>query len=177
MTKGRFGWFFLATIICLVTGCTITPATPMDTQNFSFSAPAGWSIHEGPSATGKTAGNYMALDLKILYVLSGQEYVPFVTITSRDLPPGSSLEQEFNATYAAISTKTRGDQTTQMTVDGLTAQVRRYDRPWGEPWYSFQDTWVEKGGQIYMIACQTRLNSTSNDLAGCKTILASLHFK
>ena len=31
--------------------------------------------------------------------------------------------------------------------------------------------------RIYMIACQTRLNSTSNDLAGCKTILASLHFK
>ncbi|HEX7568485.1 MAG TPA: hypothetical protein VF355_07970 [Anaerolineaceae bacterium] len=44
-----------------------------------------------------------------------------------------------------------------LSGDGLTAQVRLYDRPWGEPWYSFQDTWVEKGGQIYMIACQTPL--------------------
>jgi len=34
-------------------------------------------------------------------------------------------------------------------VDGY---EMRYRRPWGEPWWQFQDIWLEKDGVIYLLS-------------------------
>jgi len=103
-------------------------------------------------------------------------FIPLVTIASREMSAGSDLAQNFNDSYASAIPQIRPTGTGQTTVDGLNAQVMKYDRPWGEPWYSFQDTWVVVKRKIFVISCQTSLNPTPEDMQGCQAVLDSLHF-
>ncbi len=145
--------------------------------DFAFRVPERWSLHEGPSAQGQNAWNYYRLNLKILVEVNSPQRLPKVTITQGDIPQGSSLEQVFLDTYNEISTEIREASEPQSTqVDGLPAWTMRYERPWGEPWYAFQDTWVENSGKIYTVSCLWNLNPTEEEEQGCRTILDSFHF-
>ena len=146
-------------------------------HGFSFTTPRGWITHEGPSASGQNAWNYYALNLTILLEVKSPDKLPMVSITTRELPPGSSLEQEFNATYTPIADQIQKAETGQSNVDGLAAMLKRYTRPWGEPWYAFEDTWIEKNGRIYVVSCLYRLTRADGDNLGCNAILSSLHFQ
>jgi TolB protein len=146
-------------------------------QDFSFSVPESWNVHEGPSAQGENSWNYFGLNLEILVEAKSRHKLPKVSITRRDIPAGSSLKEVFEHTYAEISEQINQVAETETgSVDGSPALVKRYNRPWGEPWYSFQDAWLEKNGQIYVVSCQLPLNHSQEDQVGCDTILDSLHF-
>ena len=113
MFQLRLRWFFLISGILLLISCSIlqpgqqtlplpnTPAektTPLPTlpagssagynnQDLSFSPPGGWTIHEGPTATGQTAWNYKHLNLKIIVEIKGSAPLPLVTIASHHNTP------------------------------------------------------------------------------------------
>lgn len=145
-------------------------------QGFSLDPPPGWRVHEGPSATGKNAWNYFALNLNILVEVKGEAYLPELTVTSRDIPPGSSLRAVFDQTYAEIADQINQVSDTERVIDGQTALVKQYNRPWGEPWYTFQDAWLEVDGKIYVISCQSKLNPQPEERAGCASVMDSLRF-
>jgi hypothetical protein len=173
-------WAGCAAVLLLVSACQWLPLGQpelFDHAQFSFTPLAGWQAHAGPAATGKTAGNYLMMNMNILAEANTGSYTPRVTISSRALPAGSNLEQEVNLAYSARPGSTRAVTRSSAEVDGAPALVQRYEYPLGEPWYDFSDTWVVKNGQVYLVACQTKLNPSDSDLQGCQQILNSLRFK
>lgn len=146
-------------------------------QDFSFELPAGWKVHEGSSGTGDNAWNYYALDLTILVEAKGRAYLPQLTVTSREIPPGADLRQVFDQTYAEIGDQINQESEAETVIDGRAGLVKRYNRPWGEPWYTFHDSWVEVNGKIYVISCLLRLNPEPGDAEGCNIVLDSLRFR
>jgi len=52
-----------------------------------------------------------------------------------------------------------------------------YNRPWGEPWWKFQDIWLEKDNVIYVLSFHAPPTSfdTYNDVF--EQILESFQFK
>jgi Tol biopolymer transport system component len=203
MERGRLRWFFIVAIIFLMISCTIgqigqsqqnnsaSPGMMTPTRrpyvpwkggtyqnaDFSFEVPEGWQLTEGAIGSGKNAGNYLDMNFKVLVHLTTRSYTPNLTIASRELPAGSTFEQQFDETYAKISSYIRNVKDAEQRVVGeLDALAIRYDRPLGEPWYSFQDTWVEDNGRIFLIACQFKLNPADADRKECESVLASLKF-
>lgn len=143
---------------------------------FSFNIPSGWIIHEGTSVQGKNGWNYRNLNLNILVEIKGPQSIPNATIADRAIPSGSSLEDEYQSTYADPLPAINQINESQTTVDGLAGYTIHYNRPWGEPWYTFEETWFEKDGHIYVIACQFNLNH-DDERYGCDAILQSFHFR
>lgn len=164
-----------------LTPALILPTPTLDdhfeNEDFSVTAPPGWFIRVGPSAGGTNAWNYYALDLNIEVEITNDGRRTDVTIASRDLPPGSSLEEEFTQTYHLIENQINKSEIDSRVVDGQTAMVIRYNRPWGEPWLHFEDTWVEKNGTVLAILCQTHLNPDEEELAPYYEVLANFHLK
>lgn len=165
----------------LPTPTMIRPTPTLDDNfengDFSVTAPPGWVIRVGPSATGKNAWNYYALDLNIEVEITNNKGRPYFTIASRDIPPGSTLEKEFTKTYHLIENQINKSEIDSRVVDGQTAMVIRYNRPWGEPWLHFEDTWVEKNGKILAILCQTDLDPTEEELKPYYEVLANFRLK
>lgn len=119
----------------------------------------------------------MNLNLTILVQIQSKDFLPLVTISSRQIPAGSSLEQEFTDTYALIDDEIQLVYMCNTKVLGLPAKVEQYDRPWGEPWYSFRDIWVEKEGVIYVISFQSRLKRLEDNQKDFEEVLGSFQFK
>jgi hypothetical protein len=180
MNLRTFCWLVCAAALVLAGGCLWLPLGEPEVfehAQFSFKLLGGWQAREGPAAGGKNASNYMMMDLNILAEAKGGDYTPCVTIASRTLPAGSNLEQEMSRAYARLPGRMRAVAARSgAEIDGAQAVVQRYEYPLGEPWYAFKDTWLVKNEQVYLIACQTRLNPSDSDLEGCKLILNSLHF-
>jgi hypothetical protein len=143
---------------------------------FSFTEPDGWEFKDGSSSTGINAWNYYNLNLNILVEIRSKEKLPFITISSREMPVGSTLQKEFTDTYAGALPEIKEIETSQTTVDGRNSIEKRYDRPWGEPWYYFEDIWLEKYGVIYVISYQSHLNPTATDLDIFEKMLNGIHF-
>jgi|GEM_PF-1815815 len=160
---------------------TITPLPTWKTERysnemFSFTVPKDWSINEGPSAQGQNAWNYRNLGLTILVEVRSPTRLPMVTITSLDMPADASMMDLFNQTYDAINGEITRISDEETNIAGQSALTRRYNRPWGEPWYTFQESWVEWNNKIYVIACMWQLDPSRDELEGCDTVLSTFQF-
>jgi hypothetical protein len=119
---------------------------------------------------------YMNQALEPLGEIGPGAYTPKVIFTHLPLPPGSSLEAEFERLYKTGGIYRDVSQGT-MEVDGKPAVVREYQHPLGEPWYQFKDVWVENNGEIFVIACRMKLQAPEKDRQEIETILKSIHFR
>jgi hypothetical protein len=65
----------------------------------------------------------------------------------------------------------------ETTVDGLAAYEEIYKQFWGEPLWQRRDVWLEKGGRLYTIACESFPNGFDTAQAGFDVIVSSFHVK
>ena len=188
MKRWRTAWILLVFYIIGIS-CSLIPGNGTSkgenvssdgvyqNHGFSFHIPEGWSIHEGSSVQGKNGWNYFQLGLNILVEIKGSKWQPSVAITDRDIPAGSSFADVFEETYKdPLPSINKVIDFENVSIDGLPALSKQYNRPWGEPWYTFKDTWVEKNGRIYVINCLVSLNHPEYFQQGCEEIIKSFHF-
>ena len=76
----------------------------------------------------------------------------YFAVASAPLPAGSDLETVFHQTYAGIADELRDVSEGTTNVGDQPAYTITYQRPWGEPWWQFQDVWLEKDGTIYLLS-------------------------
>lgn len=104
-----------------------------------------------------------------------------VRIYSRELPPASSLksvcEETYKTTWISQYVKSHTISEGTITVDGVTAYERVYQRPHGEPWYQIRDVWLEKGGRIYILSCWATPGSFDEAQDEFNLIISSFHVK
>lgn len=171
-------------------GCT-GPATPtpyvyrtptgsvtgiVQTDTFSFTVPDGWGAFTTPPVATEVPYGYKQLNLTTLYEVAGTKYIPRFFITMRVIPEGSTLQTEADLTYANIVPEINSLTQTTGEAAGLPAIILRYNQPWGEPWYTFEDTWVEHAGTAYVFSCWAALNATDEQLAPCRSLVNSFTF-
>ena len=69
------------------------------------------------------------------------------------IPPGSNLETFLQDVYQQEAFQTEvGENSAPVTFSDLPAYQRNYRIAAGPLWYSFQDTWIEKEGQIVRLS-------------------------
>jgi hypothetical protein len=102
-------------------------------------------------------------------------------IGKKDLPPGSNLKQIYDQTYRTsmmqeyFVSHLRSER--NITVNGLAALEKIYQRPHGEPWYSMRDVWVAQGTQIYVLSCWTTPNDLDSAQPEFDLIVNSFRFR
>jgi hypothetical protein len=170
-------------LLILVCACALPQLRPTEvnlgyrSDQFQFEMTPDWKVKEGPLATGKTAWNYYNLNLTILVQVYRDQYNATVTVARREIPAGSTLQQEFSQTYTAIASQIRGDQSSEGGMDGKKALIRMYERPWGEPWIRFKDVWIEKDGWVYVVSLKSGLNPKSPELELMEKVYTSFHLR
>ena len=62
-------------------------------------------------------------------------------------------------------------------IGGIPGYEITYDRPWGEPWWRFCDTWLEVDGTVYVLSFHVSPNSFETYSQVYNQILESFRFK
>jgi len=176
-------WFLAA---CIPQGRDVNQPKPtqetklkgkIQDDSFEFTVPGGWAAYKKPLDTDNANSGYKRLNLSVLYEVKGSTFTPHLVITKRSIPSNSTIQNEIELTYNNISPRIRNRTDSTAEVDKNPAVLIRYDQPWGEPWYTFEDTWVERDGTAFVISCWAPLDPTDKELSRCHSLIASLTFK
>ena len=137
---------------------------------FSFTIPDGWKeepIH----------GKIFDLGVEeLLTIRSNTNPAGFFTIASVPLAVGETLQSRLDQAYK------KGPQienvvTNSIERDTFSGIELTYDHPWGEPWWSFRDIWLEKDGVVYVLSFQAYRGPFENHTQTFESILDSFSFK
>jgi hypothetical protein len=172
----------LITLAFIPISCKLVSSEPHQYINpaFTFDYPSDWQTMEELWGFQQLDKNYYDLEFQeIVMVTSVQkkgEFGAYFAVASRVLPDGSTIESVFHNTYSQIHNEIRVASETTINLNGISALVKNYERPWGEPWWQFQDVWLENDGTIYLLSfhCVGSIEKYQEDL---NFILNSFSFK
>jgi hypothetical protein len=141
-------------VLLLLNGCS-----PQKYQGdgFSFTVPDGWKTMKeiwGKSFAQDT--DYYGLGLTeqvmIQYPAQKAKGRAFFAVATAQLAEGEDLETRFNQTYDGIIPEIKDPVRQAFQLGDLSGYEITYKRPWGEPWWQFQDIWLEHDGVIYVLS-------------------------
>lgn len=157
---------------------------PFENEKFSFTIPTGWQTMEElwqqPQQTGR---DYYALGVEeIIMITSAREkadgpYSAYFAIASSPLAGGTDLDTRFHQTYDPLIPELREVSQQKFDNDTLSGLEIAYQRPWGEPWWQFNDIWMEKDGVIYVLSFHATPNDFKQHQDDFDLILNSFKFK
>ena len=147
---------------------TVTGNTFED-EKFSFTMPKGWKTHEEVWGTPMLTGqNYYGLGVTTVVTIQfpgGQgKGRAFFSVATSPLAGGVDLEERFTKAYTDTMPEIVEASRGTFTQNGLSGFEIIYDRPWGEPWWTFHDIWLEKDAVIYVLSFHS-LKGASDDYA------------
>lgn len=184
--KSRRSLLIGAVLIFSLSFCSLLDRTSgartYDHAAFSFTIPAGWKTHEEvwnrPASPGQ---EYKGLGVEEIIRLQ-YPGVPgkgkaFFTVASSPLAGDSSLEERFNQTYQAIEAEIEILSRRPFERGELSGYEILYARPWGEPWWTFRDVWLQNHGSIYLLSFQASPAALERYAETYDDILESFHFK
>jgi hypothetical protein len=105
-----------------------------------------------------------------------EKYTTWVVIEAKPRAPREgeqTLQQELDRRYG----KYRVLSTRTLTVDGVTAYEKIYQRPHGEAWQQLRDIWLQKGNTLYVISCRALPERFAAVQADFNRIIGSFHVK
>ncbi|MBN1537281.1 MAG: hypothetical protein JW908_11160 [Anaerolineales bacterium] len=151
---------FMILIVAFITGsCQLfTPSSPhhYDHPVFSFDYPSDWQTMEELWGFTQSDDNYYGLGFQeIIMVTSAQKkgkFGAYFAVAVKALPEGETVETVFHQTYSQVKDGIREESETTANLNGIPALVKNYERASGEPWWQFQDVWLEKEGTIYLLS-------------------------
>lgn len=160
-------------------GCDPRGPQVYDDPAFSFEIPTGWQLMSDLWPNYTSGRDYYQLGVtEIVTITTARkqgESGTYFTVASAPLPPGMTLADLFHQAYAPILEEiTEGSEQT-VELAGMTGYEMRYRRPWGEPWWWFQDLWLEKGGTVYVLSFHALSRETFQESSA--GILANFSFK
>ncbi|MFZ5809939.1 MAG: hypothetical protein ACOY16_11715 [Chloroflexota bacterium] len=144
--------------LCLIflMACSLTqPARVVDEADFRFTLPPGWRLMSELWENYTPGNDYKHLGVaEIVSVTSVQkkgEYGVWFTVAQREFS-GSDLRAELDQLYRQTEPSIPDFTLSEAEIGGYAGYVVTYRRPWGEPWWEFQDYWVVKGGRVYLLS-------------------------
>jgi len=146
----------LLALAALLAGCG--PRSPQVYQDpaFTFEIPAGWRLMSDLWPNYIPGRDYYRLGVtEIVMITTARkqgEFGVYFAVASVPMPPDTSLEDLFHQAYAPILDEITDQSEATVELAGLTGYEMRYRRPWGEPWWWFQDLWLEKDGTVYLLS-------------------------
>jgi hypothetical protein len=146
----------LLLFVFLLSSCQQPATRTFENEAFSVEYPGSWQEMSELWPNYQLKDDYYRLGIHEIVTLTSVrkqgEIGAFFTVASSGIPEGLDLKTLFQQTYDPLSDEivdvTEGTQ----TVDGKTGLVIQYRRPWGEPWWEFQDIWVEVDGTAYVLS-------------------------
>jgi len=153
----KFIEILLAMVIAFgLAACQPTGPRQFDQPAFSFTYPEDWRLMSEVFEYYQSGRDYYKLGVaEQVMVTSAQkpgESGAYFAVASAPLPAGSDLETVFQQTYAAIADELREVSEAPIQLGEQQAYSITYQRPWGEPWWQFQDVWLEKDGTMYVLS-------------------------
>jgi hypothetical protein len=171
------GWLvfiFILTVACSTLEDTKQGATDQETSGFTFKAPPGYRTIEYEDLR----DSWMEAD----NLLFAQKKPVYFVLYRRDLPADSSLDKVFEQHLAKEEPQANHYQMVSRK------EVRVFDRAaieytfahfHGEPYVRTRETWLQHGGDIYILACSQTISAddASGPVSGeCDRLLESFQF-
>lgn len=151
-----------------------TDPRPFEHELFGFTIPAGWGATV-------TSGDYYGFGLEKVVIIHNAPLLSdskvFFTVATAALPSGESLAERFKLAYQDAVPEIEESVESHFERNGLSGPGITYKRPWGEPWWKFQDIWLEKDSVIYLLSFRASPFSFEDHLATLDQILNSFYFK
>ena len=157
---------------------------PFENEKFSFTLPAGWQTMEElwqqPQDPEK---DYYALGVEEMIMITSARlqvdglYSAYFAVASSPLAGGTDLDTRFHQTYDPLIPELREVSQQKFDNGTLSGLEIAYQRPWGEPWWQFNDIWMEKDGVIYVLSFHATPNDFKQHQDDFDLILNSFKFK
>lgn len=155
-----------------------------ENENFSFTIPAGWqTIEELWGQPQQADKDYYALGVEEIIMITSARaqadgtYSTYFAVASSPLAGGTDLETRFHQTYDPLIPDLREVSQQKFDNGTLSGFEITYQRPWGEPWWQFQDIWVEKDAVIYVLSIHAAPNGFKQHTDDFDLIVNSFNFK
>jgi len=177
----------IAIAITLLSGCTSSTTgekyvfkTPtgavsgtVSTADFSFIVPEGWGAYPPAPDASNNIIDYKRIGVRSLYFAGGKKMYPRMTICERDNSDGQSLQTIIDQTYSTMTPELRNRVDSETIVNVFSAIQVAYEQPWGEPWYRFEDVWIQSDQKVYLLSCWAPLTADDETMALCRAIVQS----
>jgi hypothetical protein len=170
-------------LCCVLAACVLAACTPAGPRAFSdaafsFSYPADWQPMAELFPNYQSGRDYYKLGFtENVMVTSVQEQGgsgAYFAVATQPLALGASPQDVFDNTYAQIAGEITDPSESIRSLAGVDGYEMRYRRPWGEPWWQFQDIWLEKDGVIYLLSAHA--NNLETYQEALDSILESFTF-
>ena len=169
----------LVALAGLLAGCSPRGSQIYEDPAFSFEIPAGWQLMSDLWPNYAAGRDYYQLGVTEIEMITSArkqgEFGAYFAVASAPMPEGVSLGDLFHQTYAPIQDQVTDESERTVELDGMTGYEMRYRRPWGEPWWWFQDLWLEKDGTVYVLSFHGLTRESFQEQADA--ILTGFHFK
>ncbi len=173
--------FVLLLMISLACVGNSTNARTFDSEDFSFTIPAGWKTTQEIWGDAAVSGQeYKGLGVQeavtIQYPAKKGKGTMFFVVAVSPLEEGQSLASRFSDAYKDPQPEIREESRKGFVQGTFSGFEITYERPWGEPWWKFRDVWLEKDGILYVLSFYCSPASFDANQAAFEEILASFQF-
>lgn len=169
-------------MVCLVLYVVGQKEKIYEGDNFRFTIPSGWKtfpeIWGSPIPAGTDFyGLGVTTDITLQYPTGKGKGKAFFSVASGNAVNGESLEARVKRAYEDSVTEIKDLSITETTRGDMDACQVNYSRPWGEPWWTFQDLWLQKDDVVYVLSFHSSAGSFSDYMETVGGILDSFEFK
>lgn len=175
--------FLLLTACLLVTISSCRPAGPRvyENETFGLTVPAGWETYEDTWGREMPPGqDYYGLGVNTVFTMQSPpgkgKGKLFFSVASAPLEDGETLADRFERAYADPVPEIKNVVKGPYSRGGLTGFQINYSRPWGEPWWRFNDIWIEKDGAAYVLSFHTTPGGYDSAVEVMEQIVGSFYF-
>jgi hypothetical protein len=159
-----------------------TEARSYENDSFGFTIPAGWQTFEEVwGRPVESQKDYYGLGLitviTVQYPPGKGEGKAFFSVATSPLQAGEELESRFNSAYENAVPEIEDASRQPYEQSSIAGFEIRYKRPWGEPWWQFQDVWLENKGVIYLLSFHSAPNRFESYTEDLNLMMESFYFK
>ncbi len=180
----KLSLLLFAVLLVATQSCQPASAGPRlyESEAFALTIPAGWETYAETWGREMQAGKeFYGLGVQTVFTMQsppGQgQGKAFFSIASAPLEDGQTLEERFERAYAEPVPEIEDVVKGPYSRGDLSGFAINYRRPWGEPWWRFNDTWLEKDGVVYVLSFHTSPNGYDAAVEVMEEIVDSFYFK
>ena len=172
----------IVTLILLSQSCQPAGPRAYESEAFGLTVPAGWETYADTWGSEMPAGrDYYGLGVNWVFTMqhpAGKgKGKAFFSVATAALEDGETLAERFERGYADPMPEIEDVVKGPYSRGGLSGLTINYRRPWGEPWWRFNDIWLEKDGVVYVLSFHTYPGSYDSSVELMDQIVDSFYVK
>lgn len=180
--KNKLHLTLVAILLILAQSCQPAGPRPYEGDAFALTIPAGWETYAETWGREMQAGkDFYGLGVQTVFTMQSPggkgKGTAFFSVAAAPLEAGETLADRFERAYANRVPEIEDVKQEPYSRGDLSGFQINYRRPWGEPWWRFNDIWLEKGGVVYVLSFHTAPNGYDLAVAMMEEIVGSFGFK